>query len=118
MLSIRNVSRENTLGGVEAMVPAQIVAYSSPLPDDEPVGDQPVKETAVSCREAPSKVNLAVGTHGNTPHGAGKPGELRRVGSNIHASPGMPVAGDFKNDTLGIGERMCVCAVDRLALCG
>lgn len=117
MISIRNVSRENTLGGVGTVVPAQVVDSSSGIPDDESVGNQPVKKMAFACREAPSKVNVAVGTHSNTPYVASKPGELGGTGPNIDASPGMPVAGYFKNDTFRIGKRLRVCAVDHRALC-
>jgi hypothetical protein len=118
MISMRIVSRENTLGGVETMVSAQVVVYPSGFPDDDSAGDQSVKKMAPNCREAPSKVNMAVGTHSNTPHVAGKPGELGRTGSNIDASPGIPETGNFKNDTFRIGKRMRLRAVDHLALCG
>lgn len=118
MISLRNVSRENTLGGVETIVPPQVVVYPSGIPDDDSAGDQSVKKAAPNCREAPSKVNMTVGTHSNTPHVAGKPGKLGRVGANIDASPGIPETGNFKNDTFRIGKRMRVCTVDHLALCG
>ena len=114
---MRNVSRENTLGGVETKMPAQVVVHLSTIPDGESIGDQPVKKMACSCREAPSKVNMAIGAYGNAPYVAGKPGELGRAGSDITASPGIPVTDNFKNDAFRIGKRMCVCALDNLALC-
>ena len=73
---MRNVSRENTLGGVVTIVPTQVVADPSGFPDDDPAGDQSMKKMALNCREAPSKVNMAAGTHRNSPHIAGKPGKL------------------------------------------
>ena len=118
MIFMRNVSRENTLGGVETMVPAQVVVYPSGFPDDESVNDQSMEKMALNRREAPSKVNMAVGTHSNTPHAASKPGELGRAGSNINASPGIPVTGNFKNDAFRIGKRVRVCALDHPAFCG
>jgi len=60
---------------------------------------------------------MAVGTHSNTPHAASKPGELGRAGSNINASPGIPVTGNIKNDAFRIGKGVRVCAVDGLVLC-
>ena len=46
---MRNVSRENTLSGVETIVTAQAVVHLSTIPDGEPVGDQSVK-VVVRCR--------------------------------------------------------------------
>ncbi len=48
MIFLRNVSRENTLGGVETMVPAQIVVYPSGFPDDESVNDQSMEKMALN----------------------------------------------------------------------
>ena len=80
---MRNVPRENTFGGIETMQTAQVVVYPSGMRDDNPVGDQSVKKMAIRTRKAPSKVNMAIGTHRNTPHVTGKPGEFRRVMADI-----------------------------------
>ena len=47
---MRNVSRENTLGGVESIIPAQVVAHPPfPLPTGESVSDQSVKKITLRC---------------------------------------------------------------------
>ena len=107
-----NVSRENTLGGVDIIMSAQFVVYSSSTLPGDSAGDQSVKKKAARCRKAPSKVNMAIGTNSNTPHVTGKPGEFGRGGSDIATAPGIPVTDNFKNNSFGIGKRVPEITID------
>jgi hypothetical protein len=84
---------------------------------DDSTADQPVKEMAIRRCETPPEMRMALGTNRDTPQVTGKPGEFRRCRSHIAATPGILVAGDFKNDALRVGKGVRVRAIDDPAFC-
>jgi len=70
-----------------------------------------MEKAAIRCRKKPSKMNMAIDTHGNAPGISRKPGEFGRRRADISAAPGIPITADFIDNAFRVGERMGVGAV-------